>query len=487
MNDLVKEKNFPYKNIFLSVIGITSIRIFIEWMCFHFPVQLNGVQDYVRFYLENVYYFLILFLAGSLFVSKMTRLDLKRVMRFGVKFYPIIWLPPIIDHLFLGRVEGYYYARVENFIPNLLSLYLLTEDASSGIVIEVIVGMAGLFAFVYMHTRSFVRGLVTALALHLFLAVISTPDLFWGRAGADYYFDIFLPVNYFLPFMIFYSLTLFCYDRKRFIGLFRNVRLIRSLLFVAAIVFGVWARYILTGVAYLFNSLLACFSVFFLWQASIMVNDIFDYRIDQVSNQKRPLVQGIFSAEDYWFLFVIYGFLALSFAVVINLKTFFLAGLFLFLDYAYSAPPFRWRMNFGGNFAIGFAILISFFMGIFSSGYQLVNVFRLLPVCLMMFLFTTLLTLAKDIKDVEGDTKAQVMNLFTSYGKKDAKQLITALIFTTLNVALVFHFHLLIVLLSLFAAFIYYKFENIVGVYISGVIIIMLLFFQLDQSIRGVF
>jgi 4-hydroxybenzoate polyprenyltransferase len=470
--------------VFWSVVGITSVRVFIEWAFFVFPVQLNGFQDYVRFYLENIYYFLILFLVVSVFVAEITRQPLKPVMRFGVKLYPIIWLPPLIDRLFLGRTEGYYYARAEHFFSNLFTFSLGTPDASWGLSLEVILGVVALFLYVFWKTRHLFKALITGVFLEVFLMVFTTPDLFWGRAGADYVFDVFLPVNYFLPFMVLLAATLYYYNQPKLLAICRNLRPMRSLIFVTAVGLGALATYQFGGRMYWFNVVLSGCAVFFVWQLAIVLNDIYDMEIDQVANRQRPLVTEAVTVREYFFLASLLTFFALSFAVVVSRGVFLLMVVCVGLAFLYSVPPARLRNHIGGNLLIALAIWLSFLMGAWAAGGPGFNFVYLFPVGFLMFLFSTVLTLAKDIKDIDGDRRAGVRNLFTMYGKADAKKIITALIFFVLNIPLLVYFHLSIFVISLIAALVYYRWESIIGVYVSGVTIIVILFYQMEHILR---
>lgn len=474
MNDLFEKycgRQFSYQQIFFLVILITTLRILVEWCLFEFPIQLNIFQDYVRFYLENVYYFLIVFLAGAVAISLIGRIALKEVMNFGARLYPVIILPPLIDGLLLGRKEGYYYATMPNMAANFFTLSFIDGDATLGISIEILIGLIGIFSYVCWKTKKAWKGIICALVINAFLVVISTPDLIFGEGRGDYYSDYFLPCYYFLPFLLYLSLALHIYSRDKFYAILGNIRIARSLIFIFAVFLGGTFTNYLGLPKYFLKLSCGALAIFFVWQVSIIVNDIFDVSIDSVTNRSRPLVTGIITVQGYWLVTSIFSFLALSFAVVVSLKVFILIVAALIMAHLYSSPPMRLRKNLFGNILIGIALFLSFWVGIFASGYYPVAFQRAWFLSGLIFIFGAALSMTKDIKDIEGDAANNIENLFTIYGKKHGKRIATGLAFIVFNIPTVVCSSGIIFLLSLLAAGLYYKFESIKSVYIIGAVI----------------
>jgi 4-hydroxybenzoate polyprenyltransferase len=128
-----------------------------------------------------------------------------------------------------------------------------------------------------------------------------------------------------------------------------------------------------------------------------------------------------------------------------------------------------------GNAVIGLATLVSFLAGIFAStGYEralrAVSQDRAVLLCLFIFLMGTLISTAKDIKDIEGDAACGVKNLFTVFGKKKAKIAVTALVFLVFNIPNLYVWNAYAYVLSLVAAALYFMFENIVIVYVAAML-----------------
>jgi len=477
-----KQDFFSYPRIFLLVIAIITIRVFFEWFFFAFPIGMDIFQDYIRFYLENVYYFLIVFLVGSVFISKFINVALRDVMRFVVKMFPLILLPPIIDHFFLGRREGYYYCQIANFTDNFLTLSFLKGDASLGISIEILLALICITGYVYSKTKSLWKGIFSAVCIDFLLVMISTPDLFLGQGRGDYIFDYFLPLYYFFPLLGISSFVLCLYDPKKLKAILKNLRVVRSMTFIITVFLGGIFHYFMFNNINVLNVFLSSVAIGLVWQVSIVINDISDYEIDKISNPSRPLVSGIFSESQYGFLGIILSFFALSFSVVVNKVVFILVVVTLIGAWVYSMPPLRLRKNFSGNILIGVSMVLSFLTGIYAAGNVFIMTKHVVSLSFLIGYFGVVLTLAKDIKDVEADKLHNVQNIFTVFGRDNGKMITSVLIFFTLNVPAVFLLNIFIFLLSGIAVYLYYRFESIQAVYISGVAIILIVLFHLKES-----
>lgn len=461
-----------YFQILLWVMAVISVRVFAEWKVFVFSVYMDVVQDYLRFYLENMYYFLILFLVGSVVLELLTRQGLKRIMNFCARLYLVIIIPPLIDGLLLNHRQGYEYCQLENLWVNFCTLSG-GADGPLGIFIEVLIGVLAAGAYVFVKTRSFLKACAAVAILDVFLLVLSTPDIFFGAGRGDYFYDNFLPLFYYFPFIVLLGAALFIYDRKKLSALLANIRLVRSAAFVFAVALGGIFTLRAAGMVNLWNLAMGACAIFFVWQTSVIVNDLSDRQIDAVSNPSRPLSVRVFEPQEYMLVGFIFAFLALSFAAIINLQVLLFVSLGLGLALAYSVPPLRLRRNLWGLPAIGGAVVVSFFTGIASS-YPFVRfgaVMRspyALRYTVFLFLVGTLIPLIKDIKDIAGDTAAGVRNLFTLYGKKRGTALTCGLVFCAFNVGhlVLGRFDALILILSALACWLCARRESIKGVYI---------------------
>jgi len=339
--------------------------------------------------------------------------------------------------------------------------------------------MIVLFGYVYFKTRNFWKGILFALFVEVFLIVFSTPDLFFGEGMGDYFYNFFLPFYYFIPFLFFLMLSLFIFQKEKSFAILGNMRPLRSLIFVLAVFLGGVVQLLMKENVYPLQLFLGSLAMFLAWQVAIIVNDIYDVDIDRACNRLRPLVKGTLSVEEYKMAASILFFLSLSFAVLLGIRVLFLIASVLFFAYLYSVPPLRARNNIGGNIIIGISILIAFWVGIYSSGSGDILAKPIVFLSGLIFLLGMVLTLAKDIKDIEGDKQNGVVNLFTIYGREKGKRITAFLIFVSLMVPAIVYLDLTIFVFSLAAVIYYYKRESIFGIYISGVLVVFLVVFDM--------
>jgi len=473
-------KSWSYIQIYFLIISIVIIRVVAELLFLDYEIQAGMGQMVVRFFLENIYYFLIVFLISSVLISKITKVALLEVMRFGVKLYPVVIIPPLIDAL-MGYREGYHYATIQNLSGNFFTLSFIQGDATLGISLEILLALIGVFSFVFIHTKSLGKSFLAFFLVDLLLVIISTPDLFFGKGKGDFSFDNFLPSYYFLPFLGILAGIQFFYDKNKLLSMLKNIRLVRSSAFVTAVLLGGSVRHWLTERMNFLDLLLGAGAIFLAWQVSIMINDITDVSVDKISNTKRPIPSGMVTVDEYKTLSCILSVLALSFAMVINFKVFIMTSLALMAAYIYSVPPFRLRKNLLGNIVIGLSLSMSFIVGICASGSGHLWTDDITIVCGLIFIFGAGIPMAKDIKDIEGDRENGIKNLFTLYGKEKGKIFTLIIIFLIINVSTVILSNLLPFFFSLIAGFIYYKWESIKAVYIislSTVVMTILIIFR---------
>ena len=411
------KKRFSFKQIMFLVILIILIRTFFDFTLLDYPLELDIFQHYARFYLENIYYFLIVFLIIVFFISKIVDKGPIDVANFGVKVFPLIIIPPIIDYFIFGRTAGYDYATIKNFFYNLFTISWVEGDASFGLSLEITLALFLLGLYVYYIKRSFLRTILSLFTITLFLVVFSTPEIFFGRM-ADYYYFEFLPNYYFFPLMVLSGFLLYHYKKEKMKAILSNIRVLKSLIFVLFVFLGSLAS---TSLGYTFNlykTFLASLAIFFVWQFSIVINDIYDYKIDKISNKNRPLVKKTMALSEYKLVTWIFIFFALSFSAILNAYIFLLIILSIILATIYSVPPLRLRKNFLGNLIIGISLVISFMVGILCVGdFGILSEEKNIMYSSLLFLLGTVVTFTKDLKDIKN---ADMMKLSQILGKQVA-------------------------------------------------------------------
>lgn len=218
---------------------------------------------------------------------------------------------------------------------------------------------------------------------------------------------------------------------KIFRALFRNSRIPQTFYHGGLLLTGIALSVVFTGKTVpvtLFGGaalLVLLGAVFCAWMASVVVNDLFDTKIDAKTNPHRPLPSGDIDRETYKTIGWLFFGASLILGGVANFKAIPYLFAYQVLAWVYSAPPFRLkRIPVLGTFIAATAGLV-----VLSLGFSLVSPdgsLHGLPARIIWFLlFTlTLVLSAKDFKDIEGDRADNVRTLPVILGESQAKMVI---------------------------------------------------------------
>lgn len=478
------KKEFTFKQIALFALIIATLRAFIEWLLLDTWLGFNIFYEYSRFYLEILYYFLIIFFLLVFLISKIVRKSFADVANYGIKIFPIIILPPLIDYLFFGRTESYNYATINYFLYNFLTLSLVKGDATPGIIFEGLVVLTLICFYVFYTKRSFLLTIFAGSLTSFAVVIISTPDLFFGLEKGNAYNEYFIPNYYFFLLIILTILFLYDYKKEKLKSILSNLRLLKSGMVIIAVILGSLANVSFGYPFELYKTFLAVIVSFLGWQFSVIINDIYDYDIDRITNKTRPLVKKILTKEDYRFAALVIAFFALSFSAILNLSIFLLTILGLILGVIYSIPPIRLRKTLTGNLVMGLSLVIIFMIGmLIANDVRLLYYNRNLIFFLLLFLFGTIITLTKDLKDIVSDSRFGIKNLFTILGKDKGKKIVLTLLFVVLNTPALFieDFRLLPITItfSSLICFVYYKKEDEKLAYVMSALLVVYIFMRL--------
>jgi 4-hydroxybenzoate polyprenyltransferase len=168
------------------------------------------------------------------------------------------------------------------------------------------------------------------------------------------------------------------------------------------------------------------------WIASVIVNDIYDFEVDVVSNPGRPLQQNVFSVREYAELGAVIFFLALLGGLVVSFKFAALLLVYQFLAWVYSARPYRLKRFPGiATFVSACASLIILFIGfaLFSGDQNLQGLsWRII---LLLLLTLTLSLPIKDFKDIEGDKKEGIWTIPVLFGEEKGRLIVASGVFVS--------------------------------------------------------
>ncbi|KAH7568441.1 hypothetical protein JRO89_XS07G0298900 [Xanthoceras sorbifolium] len=164
------------------------------------------------------------------------------------------------------------------------------------------------------------------------------------------------------------------------------------------------------------------------------INQIYDVDIDKINKPELPLAAGDLSMESAWLLVIFYavtGLLIVGYSGGPVLLA--LSCLGLLVGTIYSVPPFRWK-----RFAVGTMVVIGTMRGLllhiglnYATRAALGLPFQWTAPAAFITVFATLfavvMSLIKDLPDVEGDRKYQIETLATKLGVRNIAFLGTGL------------------------------------------------------------
>lgn len=241
-----------------------------------------------------------------------------------------------------------------------------------------------------------------------------------------------------------YSLVLFMQllflqfvsSRKKFWALLKNIRFPQMIFNGGLLCVGVGlgAYYFRNNFEITFFSGLGflnlVLAVFCGWFFSVLVNDLMDIKIDQVTNKNRPLVKKQFSVQEYGNYAAIFFLLALFFSLVVGLSFFMLIVFYLLITWVYSVEPFRFKKYvLVSSFVSAVACLVILVMGyVVISTSQSLDFFPW-RIALFFFFSYVIMIPIKDLKDIEGDKKEGIVTLPVVLGEKNSRTVFAALLF----------------------------------------------------------
>lgn len=158
--------------------------------------------------------------------------------------------------------------------------------------------------------------------------------------------------------------------------------------------------------------------------ASQAVNDWFDRHVDAINEPDRPIPSGRIPGRWGLYIAVFWSILSLALGAALGVWAFAAAVVGVALAWAYSAPPFRLKMNgWWGNAACGFCYEgVAWFTGAAVILGALPNIWIIAAAVLYSIGAHGIMTL-NDFKALEGDRKMGVRSLPVQMGPQNAAKL----------------------------------------------------------------
>ena len=159
--------------------------------------------------------------------------------------------------------------------------------------------------------------------------------------------------------------------------------------------------------------LLAVAASFFITGASMTFNDYFDWPIDIINHQKRPIPQGIITPKEMLVFSLVFFIIGSMLAFSINILCGLIALISIFLLVVYEV--LTKNIGITGNITVAFISAMSFTFG----GAAVNNPFSSLIISLLTFVIILGREIIMDIRDTKGDKQTR-KTLSVQIGEKKA-------------------------------------------------------------------
>lgn len=454
-----------------SFLSIIACRILMENLL---DGMLNRTGDY--FFHHASYTFVFFLLTYLIFIGllvKNLKIKLKEAFNIMLWGYPIIIFPPLIDFILLRDtmyLSFYGIYGLAEMPVRFLTFFGDSPDfgVTYGVRFEIAMAVVALGFYGYLKTKNKIMALWLSLQVYIVLFILGTfpswvtiisqgflkgfmqiRDIeivqlfftsakFFSRETGTYTNALSIKVSiiYSILLMGIIILGLFLYYRKKLFAFLKNSRPAQLIYHAGLLLVGVGLGVLFTNIDWEFNffnffSLLnIIIAVLLAWLASVVFNDIFDKKIDSVTNSDRPLIVKDFKEVDYITIGIILFAFSILYAAMINPKVALLLVAYQALAWIYSAWPLRLKR---------FVLLASFISALASAlvifaGFILVSpledttefprrIFWLILISL------TLSLPIKDLKDIKGDKLDGVFTVPVVFGEYWGKIIIGSGIF----------------------------------------------------------
>lgn len=385
----------------------------------------------------------------------------------------LIITPPIFDRLIFGKESYWSFYEFDGLLGLVQRFFTLFGDSPDigityGVRIEVVLVIIALGFYTYLKSERIGKALLVSFLTYTvlfvfgtfpswvallvfsfeknFLAITSadvaalflTPGHILGRELTD--FRTVLSAKGTLVYIVvsvtLASALLFRHSPRYFFALVKNARFPQLLYHAGLLFLGMMLAISFTdgqfkiSFFYVLGALVLLMGTWSAWIASVIVNDLYDTKIDAVTNPERPLIQNTIPRELYRTYGLLFFFASLLFAGAVNFSAAMLLFIYQALAWLYSAPPLRLKQY------PGLATLIAAFAGILVLIAGFVTIapnhnIKALPLSIFAYLFVAyfLILPIKDFKDIAGDRKDGVYTIPVILGASLGKHVIGSFLF----------------------------------------------------------
>jgi len=468
------EKEIGILDIFFGFAGMIVFRSFLEQV---FVGKTLSNEEGIVEYLSNFFFFALTIAMVWLILSFFLHLKpqkLKNLVFWGLW---MVILPSIIDMVKTGG-SVYWSFYILGDIKALWGyFYTIFGNLPSGIVyfgtkITFILGVSASFLVVYLLSKSLFKAFFSAFFVYLAIflmgsfpswftygyyliekskklstlqdfdaiQLIGTPGNLFGVVFSDlkYALSYHLNLVYYPLLLLIFLVLFFLGSREKILAMAKNARIpqlgYHAGLLIVGLGMGFWyyPESLRLNVFSFFALLDLIVAVWLAWLTSVVVNDIYDFKIDQISNNGRPLQKGIFSEREYLNMGIIFFALSLLGGLVVGVKFMAMIFIYQFIAWTYLAAPYRLKK---------FPVVATFFSAVASVIVMIIGFclasgdanLALLPMRIPI-LFLVVLTFSlpiKDLKDIEGDRMDGIYTIPVIFGEEKGRLIIGSGVFAS--------------------------------------------------------
>lgn len=465
-----------------SFASLIFARLMVEsWLgVFETHSQQFLLYEFTHTFFFFLFSFLILWPIVAFF-GKTSLSSASTILLFG---FLIILTPPLIDTWIANGAHLWSFYKFDTPLGLLHRYFTLFGDRPDigityGVRVEVALTTLFIAIYTFVKSKNILRSLFASIAVYSILFILGTfpswiafmilgwlqplstindvviaqlfisPPTLFSQATFEIISGLNIKMSLLFAPLSLLTITFYLwrYFPQKFFALINNARIPQIIYHGGLLFVGMGLAIVLTNTSFiinLFNSIALVnllIAIGCAWLASVIANDLFDQKIDAITNTTRPLPQKIFSHEDYKALGNTFFAASLLFAAMVHIKIFFLMLIYQALAWMYSAWPLRLKR---------FPIIATFFASLASlliilSGFILIapngNISQLPTTFIFFFLFVFMTSLPlKDFKDIAGDKADHVYTIPVLLGEQKAKLLIGSGIFMSYLLSiLIFH------------------------------------------------
>jgi 4-hydroxybenzoate polyprenyltransferase len=474
--------NIYFSGWILTFLSIVFIREILE--IFASGTRNFSIEHISFIFIHGPLCYIFTFLAFIILNHFLTKERITKITRVSLFMTPLILIPPIIDLIvFKGNYIHFEYQELpvfgfweilKNFPPFMLygpygflnfwghifclgnncEIFQEFNQSTYGSRVEMIIIIFLFVSYVFLKTKSIAKSMLAIAGAYFIVYLITYfPSFFswWDINKSKSFFSSQATIYFYFIFTILLAAYwYYLYDRKKFVGILKNIRLPRLGLYLSALLFGVYLNkhtFFLTPWEWL-NIFSAALAVTFSWLVAVGSNDLVDEEADKISNSSRPLPAGIMTRQEIKSLNLLFRIVSYALAFAVNFGFFMTILVRSAIAYLYSNPPFRLKIiPLVSTLCIAAGTLLGLLGGFILLHDKTIFDFPSRLTWLILAVFTLSINVIH-IKDYAGDKKDKVWTIPVIFGLRNGKIIVGIMSAVSFIIpAIIYHeyFNLLIV------------------------------------------